>query len=262
MSLIKNTSKINFSIGNPLVTDYDILLDEMAACMHLNSVKTSTVPLVQFWQDTSKVIQFLESEIRMSLPKPQLCFEYPVQPQGGKGKCSMTDLMLLSQDDKIAIEAKYTEYVEALPSTVKTVAQWNKDNTSNKKGVANGWYGMVKPFRMTPEECPDSICYQFLHRTASACWDTKGQAVVIYQVFYDKEKENLAEYKQDLQNCVNIICPNDKLRFYIWEIEATLLTPITAFPEKNGKIEPNPFDELKSKRLYAFNELGNIYPMK
>jgi len=140
---------MKFTIGIPGgVDDYDILLDMMSG-IRINSVETSTVPLVQFWKKAQEeVIPFLVSKIRIDVPNPQLCFEYPVKPRGGKGKCSMTDLMILSQSNKIAIEAKYTEYVKAWGVTVETVAKWSEKtaNKPNKKNVANGWWETIRPF--------------------------------------------------------------------------------------------------------------------
>ena len=256
---------MKFTIGTPGVDDYDILLDEMSG-MHINSEETSTVPLVQFWQKTKKVIRFLEPKIGIDILDPLLCFEYPVKPQGGKGKCSMTDLMILSQNNRVAIEAKYTEYVEAWTSTVKTVAQWNDKNESNKRNVANGWWKMIRSFSKSGiNEVPKDIGYQFLHRTASACCGTRGQAVVVYQVFYkpeDKSKKQLAKFEQELQRCVSLIHPKECLRFYIWKIEAVRFTDIKFEKQKQtGKTEPCPFGELKQKSIYTFNRCGEIYSL-
>ena len=53
---------------------------------------------------------FLEKcGLPLNLGEPKFCFEYPVPVNGGKGKASMTDLMILADNYAIAIEAKWTE---------------------------------------------------------------------------------------------------------------------------------------------------------
>jgi len=260
---------MKFTIGTPGVDDYDILLDEMSG-MRINSEETSTVPLAQFWKNTQNVIWFLESKIEIAVPDPLLCFEYPVKPQVGKNRCSMTDLMILSQKNKIAIEAKYKEYVDAWASTVETVAKWTEKNAvnkrDNKRNVANAWWKMIRPFSKSKiNEVPQDIGYQFLHRTASACYgcDTQRKAIVIYQVFYKPETkyhEKLAELEDKLRRWLSLIDPNEYLRFYIWKIEAVPSTD-TKFEKRNSKTEPCPFNELKKKSIYTFNGYGTIYPL-
>jgi hypothetical protein len=181
----------------------------------------------------------------------------------------MTDLMILSQKNKIAIEAKYKEYVDAWASTVETVAKWTEKNAvnkrDNKRNVANAWWEMIRPFSNSKNVVPQNIGYQFLHRTASACYgcDTQRKAIVIYQIFYkpeDRYEKRLALFARELQRWVNLIDPNEYLRFYIWKIEAVLSTD-TKFEKRNGKTEPCPFNELKQKSIYTFNGYGAIYPL-
>jgi hypothetical protein len=233
---------VQIKFGKPGNYDYDMLLDQFGITK-INSFKTSSIPLVQFWKDTEKRLTEVEANLHLQLNHPVLCFEYPTAPAQGKGGSSMTDLMILSDENKIAIEAKYTEY-EKMP--VETVAQWLQEGNSieNKEKVLQGWWSMIAPFR-AGTSTPDTMGYQFLHRTASACQNTK-QAVVIYQLFYDNETlPFLAAYKKLLAGYVAMVNPNENLKFYTWEIETKLLVP-------DDIKEQKPFVIMKRKPVYEF----------
>lgn len=82
--------------GQPTSLDYDLVLD-MFSGTKINSNRTSSVPLVEFWRDTNARLQQLMSMIDRNINSDcvaSLCFEYPTKPKDGKGKASMTDLMM------------------------------------------------------------------------------------------------------------------------------------------------------------------------
>jgi hypothetical protein len=234
--------------GKPDSYDYNTLLDQFSGTK-INSVKTSSIPLVQFWKNTDKRLTQLGKYLDLNLDQNdlQLCFEYPTVPGQGKGKASMTDLMILAGDTQIAIEAKYTEYRRA----EEKVEKWRTKNGNNRQDVLQGWWDMIANFRTVPNTNDPSIAYQFLHRTASACKGAKKdvqQAIVVYQIFHDTNPQPyLDRFKKRLQKYVNIIKPEDsKLKFYTWEIE--VIPPIP------DKIDPNPFIEMKTKPVYTFGK--------
>ncbi len=94
---------------------YKALTEIFAARESLNSEKTSTLPFVQFWHPDGLVerVKCLNDALGIDLVAGQLCFEYPTSlPPGkeyGKGKASMSDLMILMPKWRVAVEAKYTE---------------------------------------------------------------------------------------------------------------------------------------------------------
>jgi hypothetical protein len=150
----------------------------------------------------------------------------------------MTDLMIFSGKNKIAIDAKYTEYLK-IPE--KKVSDW-LNGEPNRDKVLHGWWEMIANFRCDANVCNDDIEYQFLHRTASACKGTK-KAIVIYQLFYDKETyESLELFKQRIAKYVAMINPTQDLNFYVWEIETAL----------NEGIESNIFKRMKD--VYTFGK--------
>jgi len=174
--------------GRPDFTDYNEILD-MFSNSKLNSIKTSTVPHVQYWKNTQKAVNVIEKNLDLILNNSELFFEYST-PSFGSNKSSMTDLMIIAQNCKIAIEAKYTEYVKG---KYQTISEWYSDgkNKENRLNVLEYWKSLISNF----SDCEDlgitsSLPYQFLHRTASACYRNEGYAAVIYQLFYDRENRD------------------------------------------------------------------------
>jgi hypothetical protein len=232
--------------GRPDSYDYNTLLDQFSGTK-INSVQTSSVPLLQFWKDTQKRLGELENHLGLNLKNPKLCFEYPTAPGQGKGKASMTDLMILPDKTgqvKIAVEAKYTEYAKTKEETVE---EWLLDGNkpANRQQVLQGWWNMIAPFR-AGNSAPNTIGYQFLHRTASAC-NGAQQAIVVYQIFYDSDTlPFLPDFRSRLQQYARIINSNGKLTFYTWEIEAKLLIP--------DRTDPNPFIVMQNNDVYTFGK--------
>ncbi|MDR1182453.1 MAG: hypothetical protein LBL13_10800 [Bacteroidales bacterium] len=225
--------------------DCNTLLDQFAKTT-VHSIMTSSIPLVQFWIKSAPEIQLtkLEKLSKITMKDVTLWFEYPTSPLQGRGGSSMTDLMILSEENKVAIEAKYTEYL----NEPETVSKWLGlgENPQNRKTVLEGWWNKIAPFRRNAKIFSNDIEYQFLHRTASACNGAK-KAVVIYQLFYDEKTcKGLELFKQKIRQYVDIINPTSDLEFYIWEIETGLIGK-----ETNGY---NPFEKMKTENLFVFGK--------
>lgn len=235
--------EINIRFGKPNKYDYDTLIDQFSGTK-INSIKTSSVPLVQFWKNPELRLGQLIQKIQIDLENPILCFEYPTQSKG-RGKSSMTDLMIISENNKIAIEAKYTEY---LKKNIKTelIKEWRiSKNKDNRNTVLNHWTNLIKPFSNRLEDNSiENIEYQFYHRTASACFESK-KALVFYQLFYDSSsKYDLDKYINSIRTYINLINPNNNLEFYLWTVETKLLFA------KNSEFDP--FLKMKNKDIYKF----------
>jgi len=224
--------------------DFNAILNEFSKTK-INSDRTSSIPLVQFWKDTNVRLIKLLKKLNLHSDNSTLYFEYPTKPELGKGKASMTDLMILSQNFKIAIEAKFTEYSKTTPTQIK---EWEeKENSENRSKVLKYWTSLIKPFsKGLDDNSIKNIDYQFYHRTASACKSTE-KAFVVYQIFYDAPPSgDLDNYKKQLSDYVRIINPNENLNFFIWEIESVKKIKDD---EKN-----NPFIKMKSQDIYDFNK--------
>lgn len=97
---------------------YESLLSVFSAHESLNSAQTSSLPLVQFWRDDAdldrRVSEIVQGIPGLDIRAAEKRFEYATSlpPKSGRGKSSMTDLMILSEHWRVAVEAKYTEYME------------------------------------------------------------------------------------------------------------------------------------------------------
>jgi hypothetical protein len=117
------TTKVFY--GKPDGLKSDDLLNNFADKSVISSFKTSSVPLVAFWNhnEIEKRLKQLVEKIDLKLNSHNnLYFEYPTSPQDGKGKPSMTDLMICSGNDKIAIEAKVYRICKNEPQTCEHLA--------------------------------------------------------------------------------------------------------------------------------------------
>ena len=231
-----------FVFGPPPGTDHDSILDVFIQTK-INSGRTSSIPLVQFWKEKDLHLQELLRSLRIRKKPQHLCFEYPTAPFYGKGFPSMTDLMFVGKDYKISLEAKFTEYKEA-PDTDSVQAWLEKgENRQNRTEVLESWKELLRGFTEKPD-FPDigNIEYQFLHRTASACKDVK-KAYVVYQVFYDDDTEpELQGFINKLEMWKNRLYPNERLEFWIWTVQVEQAIP----SPMNG----NPFVLMKTRDVY------------
>jgi hypothetical protein len=89
--------------------------------------------------------------------------EFQVRSPQGKGNPSHTDLMMLTREHAVAVEAKWTE------PRYQTVSKWL--SSQNRREVLDGWLSLIRPFALKPLTSDDvaSAVYQMVHRAASAC---------------------------------------------------------------------------------------------
>lgn len=183
---------------------YGEVLGELARTK-VNSFRTSSIPLAEFWQPAN--LNDIRNLLVPHLPGLNLevalkFFEFPTDAiVNGKrvGRPSMTDVMILDADWQIAVEGKFTEYLYA---PEKTVNDWLKECTSSadvklRRAILRAWHGYIAEAGCTEigsfggfwQECR-GVAYQFLHRTASACFKANGTEgrtpVLVYQLFFDR----------------------------------------------------------------------------
>lgn len=235
--------------GHPRPYDFDTILDQFSGTK-INSFRTSSVPLVQFWKETETRLIELYTQIGIVTEDIVLCFEYPTKPKLGKGKSSMTDLMILGDNYNIAIEAKFTEYSKMQSDQI---SKWKFEGVSieNRENVLKYWVSLIEPFSNgLNSKSIENISYQFFHRTASACKST-DKAFVIYQLFYDAHTfKDLEKIKSELREDVLLLNPTEKLSFYIWEIEVE--------QRINETKDNDPFKQMKTREVYEILKT-NLY---
>ena len=166
--------RIIWSFKGRSISGYENLFDRYAA-KEFDSPERSTVPFLSYWRTSEQRAKEFSEVLGFELSRSVcLNFEYKVPVQCGKGNASHTDLMLISGDACVAIEAKFTE------PKYETVAQWlvKGNDIENRKKVLQGWLGLLSP--NLQEKDVAEFPYQLVHRTASAC---KPKAQVRHLVY-------------------------------------------------------------------------------
>ncbi|MGC2422885.1 MAG: hypothetical protein WA666_00860 [Nitrospirota bacterium] len=240
----------NLYWGNPKKSDYDLILDYYSGTK-INSTQTSSIPLAQFWKNTENVLESIFKELNISNDNADVYFEYPTKSKGSN-KASMSDVMIISGQHKIAIEAKYTEYAKV---GYETIREWLKNgNKENRRSVLNHWKKMIEGYieensdvRNEESESYLDLPYQLLHRTASACFDNPQSAYVVYELFWDDStKQDLDKFIKLLCNWVKTIGAKSTLGFYAHAIE---------IKEYNKEVKKDcVFQKMKEESIYTFGD--------
>lgn len=250
---------------------YGEVLDELRIHGNVNSCRTSSIPLAEFWQPdnlgriSEKLRQYLKN---FDAERSLKFFEFPTDPEfEGKriGHPSMTDLMLMDGEWQIAIEAKYTEY-SRMPT--ETVSEWLHKNDDDgfflRRRVGRTWLGYIRAAKCTRIRSEQAIyseigavCYQFLHRTASACYQTNGtdgrKPVLIYQLFYNAadpvSREDRIVFERELRKWARLLKLHN-MKFLIMAVPIINAAEVEA--RYAGRRETI-FTEMKLSTIYKFD---------
>lgn len=105
-----------------------------------DSPRRSTVLLLDYWRSFDDAVKRTEEFICADFSNQiRLHFEYSVPVQAGKGKPSITDLMLLGDSAAFALEGKYKE------NPYPTVSKWLIDSAEqNRREVLGGWLSLIQ----------------------------------------------------------------------------------------------------------------------
>ena len=195
MVLIVEMNKMNnnYYFGEP-DDSYDSVLNNLTHT-EVHDCETSSIPLADFWHPRNQqgIHSFFELiGLGINIDEVQKCFEYPVFAEKNSrkiGKPSRTDVMLIDKKYCMAIEAKYTEKL------YESIERWknNRNKFSTKPDVLSSWYNYIKPYtnfdNSELSKIENEVVYQFLHRTASACYmceESEKTPVLIYHLFLIK----------------------------------------------------------------------------
>lgn len=247
-----------FYYGNPENTgSWKQAASIFAAHDSATSAKTSSLPLVQFWKDDNgfkfRVKNLCEAcnntKLILNDKNNLFCFEYPVSlPENcGKGKASMTDLMIITENHAIAVEAKFMEckdnhYKPLVEKWLNDAPkgytnEYQKKIHENREKVINGWLKYIndylehiKDYNKLREDKVLSIPYQLVHRIASACKvandykvanDRNMTPMVVYQLFYDETtKDNMEKFSQNLLAHISELALNN-IPIYVVKTEVS-----------------------------------------
>jgi len=250
---------------------YTEVLEELARTK-VNSCRTSSMPLAEFWQpeNLGRIKVLLGNLIPGFRPEASLkYFEFPTDAvfNGNKiGRPSMTDIMILDPGLQIAIEGKMTEYVRYKE---KTIREWLDEPSRGvdvklRLDVLKAWIGYIHGADCTGiahygeffRDCND-VAYQFLHRTASACSKAglkKGDMpVLVYQLFFDaKDMSHVAkmeEFKADLRRWASLLKLRN-MKFIILSVPVTNLAEVDAqYASMRGEL----FEVMRDETIYKFD---------
>ena len=250
---------------------YTEVLEELARTK-VNSCRTSSIPLAEFWQpeNLGRIKALLGNLIPGFRPEASLkYFEFPTDAvfNGNKiGRPSMTDLMILDPGLQIAIEGKMTEYVHYKE---KTIREWLDEpsrgvDVKPRLDVLKAWIRYIHEADCTDiahygeffRDCKD-VAYQFLHRTASACNKAgmkKGDMpVLIYQLFFDAKDMNhiakMEEFKAELHRWAALL----KLRNMKFIVLAVPVTNLAEVDARYGSMRGELFEVMRDETIYKFD---------
>jgi len=185
------------------INSVDELYDEYSKD-EFKSPFRSTIPLIILFKKNH--LQKLEVFSFSEKDKIKYTFEYKVPVRKGEGNSSYTDLMIITENSSIAIEAKSTE------PKYETIEKW-LGNSDNKKLVLDWWLQLIElktGVKVEQQKIKD-LPYQLIHRTASACYSKKKHTSVIYLGF--DITNNMINYYTYCLNKISKILSN-KIDFY------------------------------------------------
>lgn len=267
-------ANMNFYYGKPNDHSWRSIAEQFAHSGSFHTEKTSSLPLLQFWRDEVNVESLIKAcpdSIKAILnSNPRLCFEYPVPAQNGKGKSSMTDLMILGDKGVVAVEAKYTECRKPYSPKISTWLKTNGKIDKNKQDVLEGWLEYIKKFGALTDEkiiaqdkvVQKQIPYQLLHRIASACTAAKpgGEAYVLYHLFWDSTThEKMRKFADSLfRQFKELDLQNGKTSLIVVSTEVSSLPDAT---RDKGKLRGIVREMMDSNHLpYSFGKTERVYP--
>jgi hypothetical protein len=208
---LDNTMQTLLSHKRGTIADYPTLVGAYSD-FDLASPARSTVPLLAYWRTVGGRLEDFTTLLKLDLQAPvHLAFEYTVPVQRGKGTASQTDLMILTNQQAIAIEAKYTE------PEYETVERWlGIQATGNRQAVLAGWLHLIGRATGIFLKAADvqECTYQLIHRTASACSPAVDTRFVVYHCF-DLPAGMVEYYHCQLARLKRLLNNPEDLTFYL-----------------------------------------------
>lgn len=239
-------NEVSLGFGNPDVQGYSVILDYYGGT-RINSDRTSSVPLAQYWKDYPKRLLEIEHQTGLRLLHPQIHFEYATESLEN-ANASMSDVMILADGIRVAIEAKFTEFSRF---GFQTIGEWlnlPNGNRNNKMRVLKHWVNKIVPCAEGALTNIDDLPYQFVHRLACACDKNPEHAVLLYQLFIDDEtRPTLDKMLSVLTAAKDRINPKSNLKVLFQQIECKQVKHYAGDKLKNI------FSDMKSDRGGAYH---------
>ena len=244
---VENGNRVTFGFGNPDVDSYEVVFDYLGLT-DINTIRTSSIPLAQYWKNYDKRIREIETFLSLKLEHPKILFEYATASSGNSNSSSMTDIMILSENDiRVAIEAKYMELIDGHYESIDNWLQKSMGNSKNKENVLLHWTRKIQPYSDSNLSDIGDVPYQFFHRLASACNRSPKTAGMLYQIFYDEEtKSSLQGTLELLEKAKAKIQPKGNLKITFQPIPCELKKTV------DTNTLSDIFHRLKRENFYRF----------
>lgn len=214
---------MNFYYDKKVISDIDKAIP-MYARKEFKSPYRSTVPSLSYLKHEITILDSLLRDLEM----PEVCdlhLEYKV-PQKGRGNASHTDLMAISVESSLAVEAKWTE------RRYETVGKWLEKGSDklNRRDVLTGWLDLLQKHAQHTLHLADfsDAVYQMVHRAASACSAGRDprMAYIVFEPSPDPKTESMQTIRDDLTHLWNLLGNPKGFPFYLVEVQ---LSPTDEF---------------------------------
>lgn len=229
----------------------------------------STVPLVCLVKDALPTFRAIESACAGNADS-SLHFEYEVAPPGVEGNPSQTDLMALSDQCALAIEAKWTEpryptvsarLKNRVAELVKKEPKSTRNHQVEQEAVIAAWLDLLTAVSDKPAKLSDygSAVYQTVHRAASACALSRPPALV-YLHFEPSPAKGAAtadQYRGDLEHLHQLLGSPDRFPFFLVGVPLTMTKSFQAIAGlQRGAVETDRHvrKAIMTSRLFEFGE--------
>jgi len=183
----------------------------------------STIPMLALLKDDPALFGKIVGQLEFP-GDYELFLEYTVGPFGGRGTASHTDVMLTTNKDSLAIEAKWTEPMYA------AVRDWPKKGTmktTNQVAVLEGWLDVLAECLHCSLDVRsfDGVVYQMIHRAASAACtsDRPRLAYFLFKPSPDPRSATPDDILGKLRELWTLLGEPKSFPFYVVEIETTPL---------------------------------------
>jgi hypothetical protein len=246
---------MNVHYDKEMISDIDKAVT-MYGEKEFQSPTRSTVPLLSWLKYEQTMLRLLLRD--MGIPADcNLHLEYTVSPQQGKGVASHTDVMVISGESSLAVEAKWTE------PRYETVGEWLEkgSNPLNRRDVLTGWLGLLQQHAQRTIDIGDfsDIVYQMVHRAASACAAgvNPKMAYLMFEPSLDPKTASIQQIHADLNHLWDLLGNPNRFPFYLIELQ---LSPTAAFdaiaslPKGDEATNKAVRDALCNEPLFDFSE--------
>ncbi|MEI7828001.1 MAG: hypothetical protein WCI87_09485 [Euryarchaeota archaeon] len=229
----------------------------MYGTTEFQSPTRSTLPLLSWLKHEQLMVSSLLRDIGMPADC-NLHLEYKVKPPEGSGKASHSDLMVISGESSLAVEAKWTE------PRYTTVGEWLEkgSNPHNRSDVLNGWLILLQKHAMHELRIEDfsGAVYQMVHRAASSCAAGKMPklAYLVFKPSPDPKTADIQTIRSDLKYMWTLLGRPGEFPFYLIEVQLSptaVFDAIASLPKGNESTAQQVSTALLgSDRLFSFEK--------